>query len=554
MQHNSGKCPQRQAHRFIRAVTSLLLALCVPSGSVTPLVADESSNAVPEIVPVVLMAPSGPLIIHLEVTVGRASWRYWMADRLVRTLDQDADDMISATEQRMIPRQLRELMSGDARSVDKNEAAAPIPRDEVTAEIQRLLPEIPQLTTPNSNADQAVRLFTLLDNDYSGTLTMQELRQASRQLRFRDLDDDDTFSASELTTYRDPRSATSELAPEAISLPFHHLVDPQSRRDAATRIMRQYGSGETLAVDQLRTSASQPLPAVVSIEELSHMLPEMTPHMRARIRLSDAANRSTLSCVVSPHAAEFCFVEQTETMDSAILKTEGLRVRLSAYGGGINSRANTRGRLGQEFMMQDSDRSQGLSESEFAAMTAALQQTGLNVSFADADSDADEQVTRKELFGLADREYAVVSGRLEFTVEQSGRTLFSMLDTNSDLRLTRREFLAAADALRQVDEDRNNVISDTELGIEYQLTVSLGRTELSRRTMNSMNQMESTGDALIPEASELSGPDWFRAMDRNKDGDVSIREFPGQIDVFRRLDQNADGLLNAQEAAAASIR
>ena len=538
------------ASRFRALLTCCLSALCIAAGPAA-LFADTQSDAVPEVVPVVLMAPSGPLIIHLEVTVGRSSWRYWMADRLVRTLDQDRDQMISAAEHRLIPRQLRELMSSPSQSADSEESRNSVPRATVVARIQRLLPEIPQLTAPGSDADQAVRLFALLDHDYSGTLSMQELREASWQLRFRDLDDDDTFTASELTTYRDPRSSSAELAPEAISLPFHHLVDLQSRRDAATRIIRQYGSETELPVARLRTTASQPLPAVVNMPELSELLPGLTPHLRAKINLSDAANRSTISCIISPHAAEICSVEETNDSDTAILKTDGLRVRLSAHGGGMNSRVNTRGRLGQEFMMQDSDRSQGLSEAEFAAMSGALLQTGLNVSFADADSDLDQQVTRGELFGLADREYAVVSGRLEFTVEQSGRTLFSMLDTNSDLRLTRREFLAASAALRTVDEDGDNVISDTELGIEYQLTVSLGRTEMSRRTMNSAMQMESTGDALIPEVSELSGPDWFRAMDRNKDGDVSIREFPGRTDLFRRLDQNADGLLDAEEAAAA---
>ena len=42
----------------------------------------------------------------------------------------------------------------------------------------------------------------------------------------------------------------------------------------------------------------------------------------------------------------------------------------------------------------------------------------------------------------------------------------------------------------------------------------------------------------------------FQRMDRNLDGDVSLREFPGTAAMFQKLDQDADGLISAQEAAA----
>jgi hypothetical protein len=37
-------------------------------------------------------------------------------------------------------------------------------------------------------------------------------------------------------------------------------------------------------------------------------------------------------------------------------------------------------------------------------------------------------------------------------------------------------------------------------------------------------------------------------MDRNRDGDVSSREFLGPPELFGRLDADADGLLSPQEA------
>ena len=46
-------------------------------------------------------------------------------------------------------------------------------------------------------------------------------------------------------------------------------------------------------------------------------------------------------------------------------------------------------------------------------------------------------------------------------------------------------------------------------------------------------------------------PAWFLKMDRNGDGDVSLREFLGPIELFRRLDRDGDGLISPAEAGLA---
>jgi len=47
-----------------------------------------------------------------------------------------------------------------------------------------------------------------------------------------------------------------------------------------------------------------------------------------------------------------------------------------------------------------------------------------------------------------------------------------------------------------------------------------------------------------------AGPKWFLRMDRNRDGDISRREFLGSRAQFSRLDRDKDDLIDPSEAAA----
>jgi Ca2+-binding EF-hand superfamily protein len=41
---------------------------------------------------------------------------------------------------------------------------------------------------------------------------------------------------------------------------------------------------------------------------------------------------------------------------------------------------------------------------------------------------------------------------------------------------------------------------------------------------------------------------WFRKMDRNRDGDVSRKEWLGTAEQFREIDTDGDGLISLHEA------
>lgn len=514
----------------------------------------------------VVLAPNGPVFAELRISVARRPYRQWLADYLTRQLDSNRSGGLTAAELDGLTERFRAIIAVGSgaealRMASASDTATSVPVTTFAAWVRSRIPRAFDLSAQTSAADDAVRLGFLLDEDGNAMVSQEELHQALRTLRFRDLDDDQTFSAAELLPYRDPRTQQASLTPDVASLPFVDLGDGDAIDRAVERILAQYGTDGTIAKSALRLSPSQQTghPELsqerLGAAELAGFLAGPAFHVTVTIQLSDLANRSQTDVEIDPAARDWCTVEEDRFRD-ARMTIDGIPVTVRARGGGMNDRSFERGFLGQNFVMYDADQSQYLDEAEFEGFRGVLSQTGVDAAFGAVDLNSDLMLSRDEIFAFVERDLFAVRSQIEVSIAQDGRTLFGIVDVNGDRRLSMRELMDGQQPLAQYDLNQDRQFGDTELGTEYVLTIGLGRSDVRRQsaTGSMMMQMqgENSADAILPGLEALPGPEWFRRMDRNQDGDVSLREFPGPAHLFHQADTDSDGLISVDEAEAVS--
>lgn len=558
-------------HRFSRKISIVAVTVFTFAGVEvdSALLAWQDDQAPPAML--IVMAAKGPVLARLDITVDRRPYRTWVTTLLASRLDRNRDAQLTEDELRLIPDRLlvqaglsdfeallaavKKMASGKT----QNDATSIAVSEFQTWFAGRLQDGFNIVATPVTASD-AVRLSALIDSNSDGMVTAQEIQSGAETLKFRDLDDDQTLTAAELLPFRDPRNQQAALVPEVANLPMIQVTDKVSAAKAAKQIMRRYAEADSLEVQRLRlseqTTSQLSVGSTISENELAAWLLKQTQsenpeplHLLLNIRLSDRANASKLSVDVSEQAAQFCTVEMFRKDSRCRLRVDETPIEIRSRGGSRDSRGFMVNFLLQRMTSYDLNKDQSLSEDEFPALQSELSnQLQVSGSFQDLDLDSDGMLVRAEVKGFIERDSLATQSRIEVSVRQDGRTLFKLLDTNSDRRLSPRELLSGFDALEEFDFDNDQRVSESELGTSYILTIGLGQAESLRSSpMMQGGRMAST-DAVLPGVEGLSGPEWFRRMDRNQDGDVAWREFLGERKLFDQLDADANQLIDAKEA------
>lgn len=591
----------------MRALRLLLILLCGSGLAPSALQAADAQEQ--DSYHLVLLAPSHPIFIRLDAQTdgaGLKGMRERYAAKLVARYDVDKNGTLSKTEAVKVPPLLKRVGMAESYSlVDTwvSVDAAP-PDDEVsvaelTDYIHRIFGSPLVVSVRSQRSTQLVDMFALLDLNRDGKLGRDEIRVARTTLRKLDADDDETLTVEELQGMRTglvPGVFTPPPERQSADVPILQLYGETEITASAQRLVDRYRddadantqskdnskaaarSGDTDQPAQLsneRPLESTPPTSLAGISqrrlgvsdddfriidrdmngfadssELASWLKSPTPNLVLQLALFKAKRGKAQWSIVND---ELKIARKTTTGNSEklVLTANGVSLELGITRT-IGNAADARNFFRSRFRQVDGDKNKYLNEAEFMQLQGDFQTNGIyGASFASVDTDSDGMVTDPELSAFVEQESSAQQSRVELVVSHDGESVFEILGGKADRRLSPREFIEGVTKLAEHDLDGDGAISPTEMVGKYRMAAELGTPAMFK--LGGRGQRVTTPDGMMSGTAPMPtrGPMWFRKMDRNRDGDVSRREFLGPRARFDALDKDGDDLLSADEAEAA---
>lgn len=404
----------------------------------------------------------------------------------------------------------------------------------------------------------APALFPLLDANGDQSLSREELEAAEQRLANRDFNEDEVISPRELMVAPDASLAAAAEQPETQQQtvlpgagPLFLLAANEAPQRIADALLERYDIDGN---QQLSTGAGGEVdlhaPRLRQLDadsdgQLSRQELAAFAQQRPDVELTNLIGRR--SYVPRPLRNKKLVRLNLPDDDRVSVKAPYGGFELSLADASIRLHINRRDPSqnntdGPELSSFDADGNGYLDADELKDNPELLQ------AFVSLDLDGDGKLFADEFQVYAQRQNRAAASRLLLEVTDGGQQLLGVLDTGPtrDSVLSVRELRSAADALERSDLNHDGRLA----GSEIPRRVSM---ELSRNTAAGARLASARPMADEPEGGEapLDGPPWFQKLDRNRDGDVSRREFVGPEAIFARLDANQDGLIDAEEAAAA---
>ncbi len=531
----------------------------------------------------VFMGDNGVIVLKLDVQIGgkspRGSYERYVDD-LMKSLDQNQDGIVTleeakgkyltardALQAQLIPQS--QAVSADS-SPDVSPADGKISRQEFLSYFKRigLQPFLMQFQ-PNQNQAQAgnrqnrqpaantaeVPLFARLDTNGDGKLSAAELTGALLTLRKLDLDDDETISLAELNPINNQFAIQQQQqqngARTPSTSPFLGPGSDESLQKQIRRLIDKYDSidpvksgvegakvrNQKLSQKELGLTATEfsrfdgDGDGQLDFDELRQFLtsPDATVTVSVNVESTDPLSAKSVREEIQ---------EKLKTTPDGSANINLGTTQLSVVRGASYDVGTAETFMKPQFMAADADANGYLEKSE--AERAFL----YGATFENLDADKNGKVFLNELIAYFQVRFDAARSRTVLSINEQGRTLFEILDTDRDRRLSFRELQAAADKLSLWDKDGDGLLSESEVPLQYRLTIARGNLPALGGNLLIDAGMVQAGTP----AERTSGPLWFRKMDKNRDGEVSRREFLGETATFEQLDRNHDGFIDLTEA------
>jgi Ca2+-binding EF-hand superfamily protein len=413
-----------------------------------------------------------------------------------------------------------------------------------------------QQRTPTA-ADLNAALMKLLDKDRDGKLSRAELAAAPALFRKLDLDEDEVITHQELLPDFTPLnlafggvaySTASQGPKQPDNNPVFLASSAGSSRDLARRLLARYGKGKkTLTRADISLGAAEFAQldrdgnGELDAEELARFLPR-TPELSVVVRLGERVVNEPAIEPAAGQARPPAGVTVRAAQDTMVLSfgKERLAVRVAPSKARAQLGVFIRQAAIAQFQAADRDNNGYLDEKE-------IQRSGFARITKQLDRDGDGKIYEKELIAYLEKveelQARATSSCVSLHFADSGTGLFDLFDADRDGRLSLREIQAMPKMVDEVGKD--GLISAAEIPHSYLFRVEQGA---GGGGVDPYAIFETLGMNSGPRPALGRGPLWFQRMDRNRDGDVSRREFLGSDELFRRIDTDGDGLISLEEA------
>ncbi len=523
----------------------------------------------------VILGETRPIVIRLRVMIGDRSFRSAWAEAthaLHAQLDRDGDGRLTVEE---ADAGALALLVAPPGATPAARAQAPVdvnPKDgvisfEELAEALRAASGPFRIRVDGLPVRRTDALFDHLDRDKDGQLTRPELSAIVGSLRRLDRDDNELIGVDEVASAGIPAVAAPMAGRPARDValpPVVGMVAGESPLRLVRLLLKKYDTGSSRGPGKLDSRLS-PEEFAIPVGAFAAADSDGDGTLNAgelRGYLANAPRDAILDVALSPDASGRSWAG-IRGADGG--PPEGLAVRQLAQGvveidvgtirldihveDGATAAESARKAFRARFEAADANQDGYLEESETTQDDG--RPSPLAGLFRALDRDGDGKVHPRDLDDLVARQAVAARGRLTLTASDEGRALFGMLDLDRDRQLGAREVLDTFARVSAIDRDRDGRISPEE--IPHHIQLILARGDLSALLAPTAGTPAAAAVASVAPAPArpAAGPAWFRRMDRNRDGDVSPREFLGARAQFDRLDLDRDGLLGPDEAEAA---
>lgn len=504
------------------------------------------------------LAGEHPVVVRVHMLIDGASidaLRRVYSDYMFRQLDLDQDETLDEQEAREVRAigawQEGGPVLGDRWSeIDNDPHDGKVSADEFSAYFNAAIGAPFNLTAVPERAEQTVHLFSRLDIDGDGHVTADELEAAHETIHKLDLDDDETFSIEELQPYPEPTQNSEMAGAEVAGQPFVALGDAPDLLPIVAELLKRFDSAATgttdgrldareMGLDETTLNAfDQDGDDALNEAELAAFLGSPAPHVELEVYLPKRRRGSPGVSVLADATASAPASRSPQR--SVSMGWAGRSVDVGATAAGVATSDATNFYKSQ-LLIVDTDKNRYLDEGEFGRLDLP------GATFQIVDRNQDGKIYPNEVTVYVQQAAILTQSQVVMYVGREGTTLFEILDSNFDRRLTLREFQEAGDRIKEFDSNHDGKLAGYELDSRYEVTLEVGRPPLFQNQM-----VPNRNLARVPNVSRpMEGPVWFRKMDSNRDGDLSWREFLGPRTAFDKIDIDANGLIDPTEAAAA---